>query len=278
MSLHAKEFFDRLELPFPFGTVVGDVYYATPTASPIRLRIEFARTIRDREYGGLRLTLIHAENGTLDTVHLSFAEHGTFTRRDAERGPGTGHGVIRDWHKDGPPPWAGADLTGLRTVIVDFVQVSWPALITPAGFAERSPWAERWHEELWATDTVTLTRLHEATEHVLALVDGGTYDDVPITDSLLNARYYVRDMLGLRLDQGMVAEAEAVIQLTGRPLGPETADALTRIASMPMDQQRAIAHAAWQRHAATPTAPSTSAPPARSVPAPAPAQTPARSR
>ncbi|MFJ7589508.1 hypothetical protein ACIQZO_19430 [Streptomyces sp. NPDC097617] len=276
MPLHAKEFFDSLELPFPFGTVVGDVYYATPTGSQIRLRIEFARTIMDRQYDGLRLTLVHTERGNLDTVHLRFSEHGTFMRRDAERGPGAGQGVIRDWHKDGPPPWAGAELTGLRTGIVDFVQVTWPALITPAGFAEREPWAERWHEELWATDTTMLTRLHEATDTVLALVDGGTYDDMPITDSLCNARYYVRDMLGLRLDQAMLAEAEAVVQLTGRPLGPETAAALTRIAGLPMDQQHRIAMAALRRHAATPTAPTTSTPPARSVPGPA--QTPVRSR
>lgn len=267
MSLHAKEFFDRLELPLPLGAVVGDVYYATAGDSPIRLRIEFARTIRERQYDGLVLKLIHTDRGTLDTVHLRFAEHGTFTRRDAERGPGNGHGVIRDWHKDGPPPWAGADLTGLRTAIVDFVQVACPALSPPAGTAERTPWAERWQEELWATDTAILTRLHEATEHVLGLVEDGTHDGRSITESLHNARYYVRDMLGLPLDQGLLAEAGAVALITGRPVGPETAGALTRSAGLPMDQQRALVRAAWRRFTAKPAAPTTSTPPARSVPA-----------
>ncbi|MGW6388897.1 hypothetical protein ACWFR1_00030 [Streptomyces sp. NPDC055103] len=273
MSLHAKEFFDRLDLPLPFGTVVGDVYYATPTDSPIRLRIEFAHTIMERQYDGLRLSVIHAERGKLETVHLRFAEHGTFTRRDAARVSHDGRGVVRDWHKDGLPPWAGADLTGLRTAIVDFVQVCWPALTAPRGLAEPAPWAERWHETLWATDTVMLTRVHEATQAVLNLAEGGTYDDVPITDSLRNARYFVMDMLGLPLDQGMLAEAAAVTQLTGRRLGPDTADALERIASMPMDKQRAIVQAASRRHAANATPLRTSPPPAR--PVPAAGQTPA---
>ncbi|MFG3348695.1 hypothetical protein ACGF1Z_27005 [Streptomyces sp. NPDC048018] len=268
MSLHAKEFFDRLDLPLPFGTVVGDVYYATPTDSPIRLRIEFARTITDREYNGLRLAVIHAERGTLDTVHLRFAEHGTFTRRDARVGPGAGHGVIRDWHQGGLPPWDGADLTGLRTAILDFVQVSYPALSTPRSFAAPGSWADRWHETFWATDTVVLTRLHEAAQAVLDLAESGTYDDRPITETLRNSRYYVMDMLGLPLDQGMLAEAAAVTQLTGRRLGPDTAGALERIASMPMDKQRALVQAASRRHAATPSPLRTSPPSGRPVPAP----------
>ncbi|MFD3997442.1 hypothetical protein [Streptomyces sp. NPDC058583] len=267
MPLYAQEFFDRLDLPLPFGTVVGDVYYATPTDSPIRLRIEFARTIMDRQYDGLRLAVVHAERGTLDTVHLRFAEHGTFTRRDAERSSGDGRGVIRDWHQDGRPPWADADLTGLRTAIVEFVQVSCPALTAPRSFAEPGPWADRWHETLWATDAVVLTRLHEATQAVLSLAEGGTYDDRPITETLRNARYFVMDMLGLPLDQGMLAEAAAVTQLTGRRLGPDTAGALERIASMPMDKQRTLVQAASRRHAATSTSLRTSPPPARPVPA-----------
>ncbi|MFD3944973.1 hypothetical protein [Streptomyces sp. NPDC058579] len=272
MPLHAQEFFDRLDLPLPFGTVVGDVYYANPTDSPIRLRIEFARTIMERQYDGLRLAVIDAERGTLDTVHLRFTEHGTFTRRDAERRSCDTRGVIRDWHQDGLPPWAGADLTGLRTAIVDFVHVSCPALIAPRSFAEPGPWADRWHETLWATDTVVLTRLHEATQAVLDLAESGTHDDMPITETLRNARYYVMDMLGLPLDQGMLAEAAAVTQLTCRRLGPDTAGALERIASMPLDKQRAVVQAASRRHAATSTPLRTSPPPAR--PVPAPGQTP----
>ncbi|MEU8522369.1 hypothetical protein [Streptomyces sp. NPDC048577] len=275
--MHAREFFDRLDLSLPFGTVVGDVYYATPTDSPIRLRIEFAHTVMDRQYDGLRLAVIHAERGTLDTVHLPFAEHGTFTRRDAGRSSGDGRGVIRDWHQDGLPPWAGADLTGLRTAILDFIQVSCPALTAPRSFTAPGPWADRWHETLWATDPVVLTRLHEATQAVLDLAESGTYDGRPITETLCNSRYYVMDMLGLPLDQGMLAEAAAITQLTGRRLGPDTAEALERIASMPMDKQRAIVHAAFRRRAATSTPLRTSSPPAH--PGPASAQTPApRSR
>ncbi|MER5737857.1 hypothetical protein ABT117_19565 [Streptomyces sp. NPDC002262] len=268
MVLHAREFFDQLDLPLPFGTVVGDVYYANPTNSAIRLRIDFARTIMDRQYDGLRLAVIHAERGPLDTAYFRFDDHGTFTRRDAKLGPGAARGVISDWHNDGLPPWHGADLTGLRTAIVAFVQVSCPSLVAPRSFAMPGPWADRWHDSLWATDTVVLTRLHEATQAVLDLAEGGTYDGMPITETLLNARYYVMDMVGLPLDQGMLAEAAAVAQLTGRRLGPDTADALERIASMPMDKQRALVQAASRRHAATVTPLRTSPPPARPVPAP----------
>ncbi|WP_328486009.1 hypothetical protein [Streptomyces zaomyceticus] len=275
MSLHTKEFFEELDLPFPFGTVVGNVYYSTPTDSPIRLRIQFAQTIMDRQYDGLRLAVIHAERGTLDTVHLRFADHGTFTRRDAKLGPGSARSVIRDWHKDGLLPWAGADLTGLRTAIVEFARISCPVLLAPRSRAEPGPWSERWHEVLWATDTVVLASLHEATQAVLDLAESGTYDDRPITHSLRNARYFVMDMLGLPLDQGMLAEAAAVTQLTGRRLGPDTARALERIASMPVEKQRAVVQAASRRHAATPAALRTSPLPA--PPAPATAQTPTRS-
>ncbi|MFD4377664.1 hypothetical protein [Streptomyces sp. NPDC058486] len=93
---------------------------------------------------------------------------------------------------------------------------------------------------------------------------------MPVTETLSNARFYVMDMLGLPLDQGMLAEAAAVTQLTGRRLGPDTADAVERIASMPMDRQRAIVQAASRRHAATSTPLRTSPPPARSVPASSP--------
>ncbi|MEW1699071.1 hypothetical protein ACIQCR_31420 [Streptomyces sp. NPDC093249] len=133
------------------------------------------------------------------------------------------------------------------------------------------PWADRRHQTLWATDTATLTRLHEATQAVLDLAESGTYADRPVTASLFNARFYVMDILGLCLDQGMLAEAAAVTQLTGRRLGPETAIALERIATMPMDRQRAVIQAASRRHAATTPSPRTS--PAPAHPAPTPGQT-----
>ncbi|WP_318209498.1 MULTISPECIES: hypothetical protein [unclassified Streptomyces] len=256
MPLHAKEFFGELNLPFASGTVVGDTYYATPVGdSPLRLRIEFARTIMDRQYDGLRLTVTHVERGVLDTRHLSFADHGTFTRRDAARGPGSGCGVIRDWHKDGPPPWAGAELTGLRKAIEDLARIWCPALLTPRTQAEPEPWSARWHTEFWASDPATLARLHEATQAVFGLAEAGTYDGRTVSKSLHNARFYVMDILGLPLDQGMLAEAAAVTQLTGRRLGPDTTRALDRISSMPLDEQRSLVQAAaWRHGAATPAA------------------------
>ncbi|OII62161.1 hypothetical protein BJP40_03960 [Streptomyces sp. CC53] len=255
MPLHAKEFFDELALPFASGTVVGDTYYATPAGnSPLRLRIEFARTTMDRQYDGLRLTVTHVERGVLDTRHLSFAEHETFARRDAAQGPGR-RGVIRDWHKDGPAPWAGAELTGLRKAIEALARIWCPALLAPRTQAEPAPWAVRWHEEFWVSDLAVLVRLHEATQAVFGLAEAGTYDGRTVSESLHNARFYVMDILGLPLDQGMLAEAAAVTQLTGRRLGPDTAGALDRISSLPLDEQRALVQAAaWRHGAATPAA------------------------
>ncbi|CAM5572014.1 Prealbumin-like fold domain-containing protein OS=Streptomyces aurantiogriseus OX=66870 GN=GCM10010251_59860 PE=4 SV=1 [Streptomyces aurantiogriseus] len=52
MALYAREFFmEHLKLPFADAAVVGNTYYATPTpGGPLRLRIDFARTIRADEY------------------------------------------------------------------------------------------------------------------------------------------------------------------------------------------------------------------------------------
>ncbi|MCY0940210.1 MULTISPECIES: hypothetical protein [Streptomyces] len=96
----------------------------------MRIRIDFQSTIRHREYDGLRLAVLHPDRGVLDTVSLSFADHQTFARRDAERGIGPGwdgYARIRDWHENGPPPWNGADLTGLRYAITHYTQVWVPA-------------------------------------------------------------------------------------------------------------------------------------------------------
>lgn len=254
MPLHAKEFFDELALPFPSGTVVGDAYYATPAGDPpLRLRIEFAQ-ITDRQYDGLLVAVVHAERGVVEARRLRFAEHGTFARRDAAQGIADGRGVIRDWHKSGPAPWAGGEFAGLRKAIEDFAQICCPALFTPRRQAEPATWANRWHDQFWASDTTMLARFHEATQAVLGLAEGGTYDDRPISESLHNARFYVMDMLGLPLDQGILAEAAAVTQLTGRRLGPDTAEALSQISALPLDRQRALVQAVSRRHAAAPAA------------------------
>lgn len=113
MSLHAQHFFsDLLGLPVHERRVVGDACYAVVSPdSPLRLRIEFAQTIREREYGGLRLSILHPDRGDLDHAYLSFADHGTFAVRDARLGKQPGHdgyGVVRDWHHDDTSPWIGA--------------------------------------------------------------------------------------------------------------------------------------------------------------------------
>ncbi|GHD79347.1 hypothetical protein ACFQL8_19265 [Streptomyces goshikiensis] len=62
----------------------------------------------------------------MDTAILTFADHGTFARRDNDRGTGPGwdgYGRIRDWHADGPPPWTGADVTALRHAIEQYAQL-----------------------------------------------------------------------------------------------------------------------------------------------------------
>ncbi|KMS67731.1 hypothetical protein ACM01_41675 [Streptomyces viridochromogenes] len=134
MALHAQQFFDDvLELPHYQYAIVGDALYAAPQPnSVLRLRIDFASTIRHGEYDGLRLRVIHPEQGVLDTAILRFADHGTFARRDAARDlvPGRdGYAVIRDWHPhSSQPPWHGADGTGLRTAIEQYTHFWFPPL------------------------------------------------------------------------------------------------------------------------------------------------------
>ncbi|MFD7862204.1 hypothetical protein [Streptomyces sp. NPDC059783] len=130
MALHAQQFFDDvLELPFHQYAVVGDALYAAPQPdTPLRLRIDFAPTIRRDEYDGLRLRVIHPDQGVLDTAILRFADHGTFERRDAARGLSAGrdgYAVIRDWHRSGLA-WHGADGTGLRTAIEQYAHLWFP--------------------------------------------------------------------------------------------------------------------------------------------------------
>ncbi|MGW0995375.1 hypothetical protein ACWD5V_19120 [Streptomyces sp. NPDC002523] len=132
MALHAQQFFDDvLELPLYQYAVVGDALYAAPQPnSPLRLRIDFAPTIRHGEYDGLRLSVVHPEQGVLDTVILRFADHGTFARRDTARDlvPGRdGYAVIRDWYaRSSRPPWHGADGTGLCTAIEQYAHFWFP--------------------------------------------------------------------------------------------------------------------------------------------------------
>ncbi|MCC3775870.1 hypothetical protein [Streptomyces sp. UNOB3_S3] len=143
MSLHADQFFtEHLALPFNDSIVVGNTYYATPTpGSALRLRIDFTPTIRHGEYDGLRLQVIHPEQGMVDNAVLAFADHDTFTRRDAVRKihPGyDGYARIRDWHRAGELPWKGADVRGLRRAIEQYAQVWFPGAVT-ASAPPRTP-------------------------------------------------------------------------------------------------------------------------------------------
>ncbi|MFC8198956.1 hypothetical protein ACFUTV_26705 [Streptomyces sp. NPDC057298] len=132
MSVHAQQFFNEyLTLPFAESSVFGDTYYATSLLNfPLRPRIGFSYTIREDEYDGLRLTVIHRENQDIDSLVLPFEEHGTFTRRDATREIQPGYsGYARTLDLRGhncQPPWSGEEVGGLRSAIEQYRQVWFP--------------------------------------------------------------------------------------------------------------------------------------------------------
>ncbi|WP_413100212.1 hypothetical protein [Streptomyces sp. Inha503] len=139
MSLQAPEFFAELCLAFHNSTVVGSTYFAAPDPGvPLRLRIDFSRTIRADTYGGLRLAVVHPERGEIDAVALSFVDHGTFHRRDEATNtrPNTNHygtfyyRPFDKFHRPGRPPWDGAVTTGLRDAIEQYTAVWFPGAWT----------------------------------------------------------------------------------------------------------------------------------------------------
>ncbi|MEU9398014.1 hypothetical protein AB0D86_49625 [Streptomyces sp. NPDC048324] len=164
MSLHAQQFFtEHLTLPFTESTVVGNTYYATPLPnSPLRLRIDFSRTIRENEYDGLRLAVVHPEKGDVDAVVLTLDEHDTFTRRDAAREvhPGySGYARILDLrHHNRQPPWHGADVGGLRAAIEQYTQVWFPGAWTTAARSRPAARTARNIPTAQASPTATRTR------------------------------------------------------------------------------------------------------------------------
>ncbi|MFJ6574019.1 hypothetical protein ACIQNU_42150 [Streptomyces sp. NPDC091292] len=130
--MHAPEFFAELRLPFPSGITVGTTYYATPIAdSPLRLQIGFTDTQYRNAYGGLRMTVMHVDRGTIDAVALSFADHGTF--RSAQ-GPLRSRNMPHTFNitlaEPGQPSWEGADFTGLRDAIERYATVWFPGAWT----------------------------------------------------------------------------------------------------------------------------------------------------
>ncbi|MFJ7969439.1 hypothetical protein [Streptomyces sp. NPDC096324] len=146
MSLQAHEFFAELCLPFHDSTVVGNTYYAAPVpGTPLRLRIDFSRTIYADTYGGLRLAVVHPDRGEIDVVALSFMDHGTFHRRDEAHNtnPNTSrYGTFGKYHSPGRPPWDGAVTTGLRDAIEQYTAVWFPGVWTASAsnrMAGRTP-------------------------------------------------------------------------------------------------------------------------------------------
>ncbi|GHG02649.1 hypothetical protein GCM10018777_11930 [Streptomyces albogriseolus] len=134
MSLQAPEFFAELCLPFHDSTVVGNTYFAAPApGAPLRLRIDFTRTIHADTYGGLRAAIVHPERGEIDAVALSFVDHGTFHRRDEAtntRPNSKQYGTFDRYHRPGRPPWDGAVTTGLRDAIEQYTAVWFPGAWT----------------------------------------------------------------------------------------------------------------------------------------------------
>lgn len=130
MSLQAPEFFAELCLPFYDSTVVGDTYFAAPfPGTPLRLRVDFTKTIHADTYGGLRLAVVHADRGEIDAVALSFVDHGTFHRRDecnSTRPHTKQYGTFGTNHRLGRPPWEGAVTAGVRDAIEQYTSVWFP--------------------------------------------------------------------------------------------------------------------------------------------------------
>lgn len=101
--------------------MVSSSYIATPVpGSPLRLCIDFAPGIYMHSYDGLHLRIVHTENGTIDQIVLRFAEHRTFRHRDATTSGNAAPDTFRRGTENGPPPWEGADLSGLRSAIVQY--------------------------------------------------------------------------------------------------------------------------------------------------------------
>lgn len=136
VALHAPDFFTQaLDLPLDRAIVIGNTFYAAPSAAaPLRLRIRFSPTIREKVYSGLHVAVIHPDHGPIDRHHLTFADHGTFTARD-ERLRTEGHigrkpGTIRDGSTEGPP-WAEGDFACLQEAIAQYVRMWFNTSIPP---------------------------------------------------------------------------------------------------------------------------------------------------
>ncbi|MEU6231228.1 hypothetical protein [Streptomyces sp. NPDC047042] len=266
MALHAEKFFTQ-QLDLTDGTVIGDTYYATPRPdSPLRLRISFSRTIRAEEYDGLRLQILHAEQGgVLDTVLLTFADHATFHSRDAAIGrlPGyDGYAKLRDWHERDDPPWQGAATTKLRRAIKQYTLLWFPQLPAPprpeTAASQRTLSGHPPAPEpngFWLVDPDFRERLRSATHVLLDIVADCLDDDFRLIQALDGARYHAAELLGIPNEFGVLAEAEAAAEIvglaTGSPFTPAVIRALVLLDQRPVDDQERAVRAALRRRATT---------------------------
>ncbi|WP_406463389.1 hypothetical protein OH768_47985 [Streptomyces sp. NBC_01622] len=292
MSLHAQHFFtDLLALPVHERRVIGDACYAVLSPdSPLRLRIEFAQTIRHREYGGLRLSILHPDRGALDHAYLSFADHGTFAVRDARLGRQPGHdgyGVVRDWHDDDSSPWTGAAVRALSHAVQDYLKV-WtpePSPTSSADSGQRRPTRVDTDPEpargCWLTDADFLTRLHQATLLWLDIVNDVLDDDFHLPEALTESREHAAQLLNIPPAFGLLIEAEAaarIVHAAGLPAGAlrgtSIAQGLSHIATLPIEDQHHLVRAAIRSNAIDPPVHL----PGQSRPAPPPHPSPARTR
>ncbi|MFB8128648.1 hypothetical protein [Streptomyces mirabilis] len=283
MALHAEKFFTQ-QLDVTDGTVIGDIYYATPRPdSPLRLRIGFSRTIRAGEYDGLRLQILHAEQGgVLDSVLLTFADHDTFRSRDAaiDRHPGDdGYAKLRDWHERDEPPWQGAATTKLRRAIEQYTRLWFPQppaavrpdkVVSQRTLSGHPPAPEP--NGFWLVDPDFRARLRSATHVLLDIVADCLDDGFRLIQALDGARYHAAELLGIPNEFGVLAEAEAAAEIvglwTGSPFAPAVTRALVLLDQRPLDDQERAVRAALRRRATTASALRTPVPaPVPTVPA-----------
>ncbi|MFJ9033659.1 hypothetical protein ACIRQP_35180 [Streptomyces sp. NPDC102274] len=110
----------------------------------------------------------------------------------------------------------------------------------------------------WLTDTAFLARLHTATLALIDIADNVMEDDFTLTEALAGARHQATDLLGIPIDYGLLAEAEAAAQIVaaaglpaGSPFAPAVAHGLARIDAMPVERQQQLVRAAGRRFALT---------------------------
>ncbi|MEV1088920.1 hypothetical protein [Streptomyces microflavus] len=120
----------------------------------------------------------------------------------------------------------------------------------------------------WITDPAFRDRLHSATLTLLDIVeDRLNDDDVSLTGVLGGARDHVEHMLGVPSAYCVLVEAEAAAQIVqaagldaGSPFGLATAQGLTGIEQLPVQQQQQFVRAAARRYAITAPSRSPAAP------------------